>query len=299
MKKIFRRTVAAASATALCAATLFAFAGCTTKHPEVTITYTFNGTDYEVDYILSRYDAPQTVQHFIELADAGYYDGMCIHDYDTNFLYSGGYTLEDGELVEVDYFSRVKQLEEEKGITFTQSVWTDDEAHTPLYTVRGEFTENSVHPQYSRENNHSTGALVMYYTSKGSYEGDVVVRRADEGKDNEGKAEQEERYKYNSATSLFYTYTSPSANTDLQKTYCVFGMAKDFTKQLDEGLLQAIRDYISERADDENYAFAPERTEKINTFEPFEEVRKGGLTAVYETPVEQPIIIKSVKVTKY
>ena len=90
MKKNLLRRVFAVGTTALVAVGSVAmFAGCTTSNnPEVTITYTFNGEDYEVDYILSRIDAPRTVQHFIELADAGFYDGLVVHDYRSNALYT-------------------------------------------------------------------------------------------------------------------------------------------------------------------------------------------------------------------
>ena len=58
-KNSFKRFACAATAAALCAGAVFAFTGCTTKHPEITVTYTFNGTDYAVAYKLSRYDAPK------------------------------------------------------------------------------------------------------------------------------------------------------------------------------------------------------------------------------------------------
>ena len=71
MKHKVRRIVSLASVLTVGACALGMFAGCTTQHPEVTITYSFNGKDYTVTYTLSRNDAPKTVQHFIELADAG------------------------------------------------------------------------------------------------------------------------------------------------------------------------------------------------------------------------------------
>ena len=299
MKHKVRRILSLASVLAIGSAALGMFAGCTTQHPEVTITYSFNGSDYSVTYTLSRNDAPKTVQHFLELADAGYYDGTCIHDFTSDALYGGGYRFSDeGELEEIDYFSRVKKLEEEKGITFTQSVWTVGEEKTPLYTVYGEFSDNGVQNQYSRENRHSAGALVMYYTSKGSFNGDVSVERADGGKNNDGNSTQHARYAVNSATSLFYTYRGAS-NSSLDRSYCVFGKAneKDYTDKLENGLFKAIGEY--EDTLDENASFTEEITRKINTFEPFEDVAKAGLEATYKTPVDKPITIKSVKVNKY
>ena len=91
-KKILRRVVAVGTTALIAAGAMAMFAGCTTSNnPEVTITYTFNGEDYKVDYILSRVDAPRTVQHFIELADAGFYDGLVVHDYQDSTICSGGY----------------------------------------------------------------------------------------------------------------------------------------------------------------------------------------------------------------
>lgn len=298
MKHKVRRILSLASALTVGACAIGMFAGCTTQHPEVTITYSFNGKDYSVTYTLSRNDAPKTVQHFIELADAGYYDGMCVHDYTSDALYTGGYRLVDKELEEVNYFERVKKLEEEKGITFTQSVWMDDEAKTPLYTVYGEFSANGVESEYAKENLHSAGALVMYYTSKGSFNGDVKVERADGGKNNDGVAEQNVRYTTNSATSLFYTYKGYS-NNSLDRNYCVFGMADadDYQNELVDGLFAAISEYIDSLNDDAS--FTEDISWKINTYEPFEDVAKAGDEANFKTPVEMPIIIKSVVVDKY
>lgn len=311
-KRTLRRLLSVASAAAICVSASAMFAACTTKYPEVTITYTFNSVDYKVEYKLSRYDAPQTVQHFIELADAGYYDGMCIHDYDSNYLYSGGYTLVDGELVEKDYFTEIKKLEAE-GVTFTQSVWVNgskllktsplyisDDELTPLYTVYGEFWDNGNYPENGNDFYHSAGALVMYYADKGSDGTRVTTLRNDSGKENDGdKYDYDKSYKYNSATSLFYTFTGTS-NSSRDNTYAVFGKTIDYAQLQD--LLDAINDYIDEHEDnetDEDYSFTEEVSVRLNEYEPFESISKAGLDATYNTPVEMPIIIKSVKVNKY
>ena len=220
---------------------------------------------------------------------------MCIHDYQSGALYTGGYRLEendsgDGKLVEVDYFNTVKQLESEKGITFTQSVWMKDE--TPLYTVYGEFTDNGVQNERSREYRHSSGALVMYYTDKGKFNDDVIVERADGGKNNDGNAKQEVQYSKNSATSLFYTYTSSSSSA-LDSKYCVFGMADE---EEFETFIEVIEEYVNSL---EEVSFTEEFTERLNKYEPFEALKKGDIEATFKTPVDKPIIMKSVKVTKY
>ena len=188
-KKFLYRVAAIGSSALILAGSAALFASCTTSnYPEVTITYSFNGEDYAVTYRLSRVDAPRTVQHFIELADAGFYDGMVVHDYQDYTIKSGGYRLEDGELVEVDYLSEVQRLEEEQGIEFTQSVWADEERTIPLYSVYGEFSANGVENENGKEYVHEAGALVMYYTDKGSGNEQVWVERADGGADNDGEA---------------------------------------------------------------------------------------------------------------
>ncbi len=317
-KKFLRRLGAFAVAATVSAGALMMFAGCTTDHPEVTITYAFNGKEYKVGYRLSRRDAPRTVQHFIELADAGFYDGLCIHDYDSNYLYGGGYELVDGqgnrfdyndknadmstyELREVDYFKFAQELEEQG--KFTQTVWkvAGTEAHPEkgegLYTLYGEQGAHLENPN-GRELSHGSGALVMYRTEKGTNSARVTVSRADNGKNNDGNPLQIESYAEDSATSLFYTYTSPNVNSALASTYCVFGETKDFS-ELDDGLLQAIRDYIDDYSDDEDFSFTTEQEVKLNASDPFEEIAKGDLMDTFNVPLRCPIVIVSVKVNKY
>ena len=286
-KKLIRRAVCLASAAVLSVSAVAMFAGCTTDRPEITITYTFNGKDYAVDYTLSRKSAPQTVQHFIELADAGYYNGLCIHNYSSAYLYSGGYTYENGELVEKQYFSSVADLD------LTQSVFnvSDEDNPVPLNTVYGEFKANGVTVSGSRYT-HTAGALVMYYADKGNDGTRVATIRS-----SDGEMQYNCEYKYNSATSLFYTFTG-TQNTDRDATYCVFGMASDYENQMtgDDGLLTAIEDYTSGLGEDQ--AFTEEVTMRINTDDPFDSVRNAKLSETFEVPVE-PIVIKSVVVNTY
>ena len=301
MKKNFLRRAVAVGATALIAVSSVAmFAGCTTSNnPEVTITYTFNGKDYAVDYVLSRVDAPKTVQHFIELADAGFYDGLVIHDYQDYTLKTGGYKLENGQLVEVDYLTTVKALEAD-GTSFTQSVWADEERTIPLYSVYGEFSANGVEQENGKEYVHSEGALVMYYTPKkgqGGTDEQVWVQRADGGVDNDGNEYQRLGYEYNSITSLFYTFTGES-RTESDSVYCVIGKAENYTEQREVGLLAAITEY--EDTLEEEDSFTTElKNQPLNRYDYFRNVQTAGLTADYAAPLLMPITIKSVKVTKY
>ena len=310
-KNILRRITAIASSALLCTGACVLFAGCTTNNPEVRITYQFNGEDYEVDYKLSRLDAPKTVTHFLELADAGFYDNTCVHDYDGTYYYMGGYTIEeeDGttDIKAIDYYSVVKSLETEK-FHFTQSVWKNDADRTPLYTVYGEFDANGNYPRNGRELAHEKGALVMYYTDKGNFNERVVTERNDGGKGNNGnKYDTSKYYKDNSATSLFYTYTGERLSSK-EQNYSVFGKAKNYSEQL-QPLVDAIKDFIEDKADsdseEETYSFTTEKTfQNINELEhaddpDFEDLYKSYVEATYKVPLDKPIIIKSIKVTKY
>ena len=55
-----------------------------TSHPRAKISISFNEVTYDIEYTLYRNMYPQTVRHFIELADAGFYDNTVIHDYRSN-----------------------------------------------------------------------------------------------------------------------------------------------------------------------------------------------------------------------
>lgn len=101
--KKFIAGVAVTFAAALTFGSVMATAACSVKtaHPSARITFEFNSQEYSVDYTLYRNMYPQTVQHFIELADNGFYDGTVIHDYSSNDWVGGGYVYSD------DYSQRV------------------------------------------------------------------------------------------------------------------------------------------------------------------------------------------------
>ena len=302
-KKSVRRFAAALTAAVIGAGAVCMFAACTSDHPEITITYSFNGNDYAVGYELSREDAPETVQHFIELADAGFYDGTVIHNYDTNFLYGGGYTIEDGMLREKDYFAFVKEYEKDHD-AFTQTVFKTDKT-TPLYTVVGEFPKAGRGPEKSHLF-HSKGSLVMYYNTYDKFSYDVYVERADGGKDNEGEQGDIKDYLYNSTTSLFYTFLGQS-NYDLDQLYAILGQTKDYDGEM-APLINAINTY-SEGLDEGKpfatpYADFPETLYLFSLVQKgddsFETLQKNAVEAEdFNTPLEKPIVVKSVKVDKY
>ncbi len=289
MKKIMR-AITIAGAAAIAAVSMLACVGCDTQYPEVTITYEFDGKTYDVEYKLARRGAPQTVQHFIELADAGYYNDTVIHNYEDGglFIYGGGYTLdENGDLEEKDYWTEVKKLESEKGISFTQSVFTEN-GHEPLYTVRGEFSANGVQKNEKSYRHNEQGTLVMYYMDKGNDNTRVATVRSDNG-----ETQENDVYSYNSATSMFYTFTGTS-RTDLDNKYCAFGRTKDYDQL--KALMDAVNEKVQER--DENDPFFVEQEIILNQNDYFELVRNAKDTAIYNVP-DLPIKIVSVKVVKY
>ena len=269
--KKLHRILSIASAAVLSAAAVAMFTACDSAEPEIVITYNFLGEDYEVEYTLSRKGAPQTVQHFIELADAGYYDGTCIHHYvDSAFLYGGAY------------------------VWTVYTLGANGKRGEPLYTVRGEFEANGVEGN-TKTLSHTQGALAMFYTGKGNSSVRVGSIRSDGGDYQEG-----DYYKYNCATSMFYTFTGAGTRTELDQYYTVFGRTTDFSKMQD--LLDAIQDYIDTLGSAD--AFVDSGRYYINEHDPYDAVTGSttfsgeNISSTYDVPVE-PIIVKSVEVTKY
>lgn len=318
------RILSVLATAAIGAVSVAAFTGCTTKYPEVRFVYEFMGEEYTVDYVLTRKGAPRTVEHFLELVDAGYYNGTIIHSYEDDgfFLYGGAYVLgEDGDPVEKDYFSELRNLEQERGMTFSQHVYASGSSMTgffdalggekyivggkeytvsdkkiPTYTLFGEFGENST--DYSDVSkyrySHTQGALAMAYEGGGSINSVYV--------DADGYQSDFENlpYSYNCATSAFYTFTSTGSRLDLDRTHVVFGKTKNYA-DLDR-LITAVNDYANglDDADEDGdgSAFTIEREFDIHRYDPIDAVRNAKLSATYNVPVE-PIVIKSIKTLKY
>lgn len=259
---------------------------CETKNPEVQMKVEFNGTTYTLEYKLYRKITPQTVNHFLTLVAHGYYDGVCIHDYDASSekMYTGGYTYENNELVEKNYFDIVKTYE-----SFPYSVWMDSQKEDPLYTLAGEFADNdffvgtvdSTTGKRGNENalKQSFGALTMYYTPKKTDQEIVVTKVSDATKTIEKK------YKYNSATSLFSISTSTTETLD--EAYCTFATLKsDFTD-----VLQSLLDAIEDEGGD-----TTEKEVSVDKNDKFEQDYDNS--AEYNVP-NKAIVIKSMTIIKY
>ncbi len=287
LKKIVCATLALGSVLG-CSAT---FAGCTTDRPEAEIKIEFNDKTYTLEYTLYRKIAPATVSHFIKLAEEGYYKNMLVHDYADSKMYTGGYEYKADDLAgslalnyEKDYFGLVADYK-----NFPITVWDDENRKDPTYTLYGEFSKNN----FQVENGalqQTYGALTMYYTPKDTEE-TVTIKRADGKGYTNGKD-----YEYNSATSLFSINLSTTATSST--SYCTFAKLSSDSKSTLEKLQKAIASYIStlgteEDAEDE---FTESVTVYVNENDPVLENANDQET--YEVPVK-PIVIKSVKITKY
>ncbi|MCD8294408.1 MAG: peptidylprolyl isomerase [Clostridia bacterium] len=294
--------------------------GCTieTKHPEVKITVTFNGEDYVMKYKLYRNMYPQTVRHFIELASSGFYDNTIIHDYvDSDSWIGGGYsynaTDEEGNLISESYedaiandriadYLELNDKEAEYNALYesgalTASVYSAKDdikynskgAEDALRSVMGEFSNNIGQEIENGALSASYGTLKMFYYPLETMQHVFVTPNK--------KQVIEALYKYNSATSLFMIQTS-STSTYSASNYATFGKIKD-SDDLDD-LLDAVSDYI----DDQEYAdgvefYVESDTVEVNSLESYskEETDVGIQTTFNVT--REPIIIKSIKVTKY
>lgn len=301
--KRIKRGVCLACAGVTAVLSAFAFTACQSSWPKVTIDIEFNGKSYSLAYRLYGKFFPQTVKHFTELAEKGFYDGLCVHDYASEGMYTGGYTYdkETQALTEKEYFTWAQSQ------TLTQSVFRpagEDGVPTEgINTLVGEFSANN----YEIENNDKRygskkeGALVMYYYTSADVSGmkdstqNVSVKRSTKRSDADGDAKWYDyrSYMYNSATSLFYISATGSGSS-VESNYCVFGELydEDAEDEYDE-LTAAIKKYISDNALDAD-EFVEETTKSILTEDPYyvEQIK-----ATFEVPVE-PIIIKTIKVNR-
>ena len=282
-KKILSCALAACSIV-VCAGTLTA---CETNNPEVQMKIEFNGETYTLDYKLYRKITPNTVNHFLWLADGGYYNQTVIHNYDASGLkmYGGLYSY---NAEEEDYYEDIsyKAFCEKYASSFPVSVYKDSEGTMPTYTVYGEFANN----QFTVKNGsvkESFGTLAMYYTTKDT-DNTVYVKRAD------GKGLSSREYSQNSATTAFYM--SLGTTTKTNKSYCTFATLKEDSVSVLEDLQQAITDYIEEKYDSNTDDFVTKTAMTIDVEDAY--VGDQDKTTTYDVPNE-PIIIKSVKVTKY
>ena len=276
LKKVIS-SILATTAIFGCIGTLTA---CETAHPEVRITVAFEGKEYELNYTLYRKFAPATVSHFLTLAEERYYDGLCVHDYADDRLYTGAYSFtnaddENGGLVYKKYYEVVKNYE-----NFPISVYTENGDAT--YNLCGEFSDNHFKWEKGDVKKEEYGSLTMFYTDKSSNEDRVSVDHPD----SDDRLSRD--YKYNSATSQFFISLTDS--TKLNSKYCTFALLEEDDVETLDDLKEAIEEYLEENE---------EGKEDVTLGIDEDDVFVGGYKpeATY-TVLASPIVIKKVEVTK-
>ena len=303
--KIFKK-IALCFASALVVCSVGAFTGCAeTDHPEVRITYEFNGATYDVDYKLYRNMYPNTVRHFIELADEGFYNDTIIHDYQTNDWFTGGYSYDAA-----DYAAKIDNAEQ---MSEYLEQWSNESAYyqladkltpsvygnvgadgkvlenTKLPTVMGEFYNNIQQDIEKGALTADYGCLKMYYYEKQSTQRIYVTP--------DSRQTILADYKKNCATSLFALQTSQSTSYN-EKNYTVFAQLKEvdtFNKFVD-----AVKDYITDNHSGTASEFYIRSTVNVDNLESYSNKTENdkSIEKTFNVP-KQPIIIKTVKVTKY
>ena len=252
MKRIVCNTVAALSAVACLGMTT----ACETAHPEVLMTIEFQDTPYQLEYELYRNVAPKTVAHFLWLAGNHYYDGLCVHNYDTSTkkMYTGAYSYdanEDTTLKYKEYYQVIAGYD--NFASFPISVYKDAEGKNGLYTLYGEFGENGFEVENGAKKQ-SYGSLTMYYSDKTTSARAYVPYQGDEYKGQFATRE----YKYNSATSQFFISLSETETSS--NKYCTFAtLTEEGVEKLKE-LEEAIQTYIGADGTAEDFV----NVEKIN-----------------------------------
>lgn len=283
-----------------------------TDHPEICITYEFNGNSYDVNYKLYRNMYPHTVKHFIELAENNFYDNIIIHNYQTNDWFTGVYNYSaedyssniDNASQMAEYFDGqskedvyVKLFNDHK---LTPSVYSQlryDEkgkeyvsAEDALPTVMGEFKNNIQQEIEKGALSADYGCLKMYYYEKESTQKPYVAPTPDQIRFAD--------YKNNCATSVFALQTGTSSSYSANN-YTVFAMLNG--TDVFNDFVDDIRDYINDNhsgtASDFCMSGVEVRVDNYDNYSNKPDADKGK-TVSFNVP-KKPIIIKTVKVTKY
>ena len=67
------------------------FTACESSFPEISVRISFNGEEYTLNYKLYRDYYRQTVDHYMALIDADFFDNTVIHDYRSDRMVGGGF----------------------------------------------------------------------------------------------------------------------------------------------------------------------------------------------------------------
>lgn len=321
--KKLKRIACVAFAGVMMGATALTFTSCESSNPKVTLNIEFNNKTYSISYKLYRKFFPQTVRHFLELAENGYYEDLVFHDYNSIAMYTGAYEYQEDNTEQLhsrNYFDWLQT----NNVTLTQTVYTQtaDGIYRGTDTVVGEFASNN----YTITNNDNKigsekrGGLVMYYSDKDSARDNMVtVRRASARSESDEDAYKlakvsynvstsssdvttedakwfdARKYSYNSATSIFYL--TNSNNSTVNKNYCVFGEPYDSdATDVYNSLYNAINAYITAEYPDEPGDFTEEKEVHSDANDWY--YGSYNLKATYNTP-KTPIVLKSVKINRY
>lgn len=282
-----------------------------TKHPRATIQIEFNEKVYDLEYTLYRNMYPQTVRHFIELADEGFYNGMIIHNYTSSDWFTGAYSY-DGETYAAAYENKsrlgeyLEQNDKEKAYydlfasdkltpnVYKTSRYEDGEQvvsrEDALPNLIGEFPSND----HNVENNPLTeeyGSLKYFYYDKGSKNQIVTIKTSfDEILEHD--------YSLNCATSVFAIQASTTSSYTAN-SYCVFAkLRNESAEETLDDLNNDIYDYISDNHDGTESKFTTNVSAIVDKLDTFAEDGGRNIEASFYLTAT-PIIIKSVKITKY
>ena len=273
----------------------FLFTACESKRPEITVRISFRGEEYNLRYQLYRNLYSQTVAHYIELIDLGYYDNTVIHDYQGDRIVGGGYTYTvDGnvdmsgdvldDLTALDYDGATKDAD--GNVTLSDiTVWKDSERTVATNRLHGEIASNGFSIDNDTGLSNTFGALGTY--SYVSNKEKTLVTYKQSSRDGYASSE----YYKNSTTSMFYIYTSTSAAS--ASNFCVFGKLADTDSETAlNDLLTAISEYQTELELD---SFTDSKQDVVIRDE---FVDGGSYTVDFSVPVEK-VIIEEMRVVKY
>ena len=308
-------TCIALSATVACLASTATGCSAETDHPEVSITYEFAGKQYTIEYTLYRNMYPNTVRHFIELTECGFYNNTVIHDMQTNDWFGGAYSY-DKENYESratsadsmsDYYSLydndadtyISKEHEYYGLAESGKLSTTvyrniayegqtqilDAKHA-MATLIGEFSDN----QHEIEKGALTadyGCLKMYYSTRKTKKKVYVTPASGEINFRD--------YSKNCATYVFGMQVG-TTSTYVASQYCVFATVKDDSKV--ENLVAAVEDYNIDKygTTTSDHYLQPEVD--VDTLDKFDEEADAVITETFRSP-KTAIVIKSVKIIKY
>lgn len=299
-----------------------------TNHPQVEITYEFNSETYAVKYNLYRNMYPNTVRHFIELAENKFYDNTVIHNYSTADWFGGAYEYDEERYAALsgnasqmsEYFEEFSkedayvQLFNDNKLTpsvFSNMTQFDNDKKLGEYKVKyataagkfqtvkeedalpyviGEFGNNINQEIKNGKLTAEYGCLKIFYYKKTTTQ-KVYVTPTD---DQIVMAD----YKNNSATSVF-SVQAGSSSTYSANDYTVFGTLE--SDKTFESLIEAIAEYKSDNHGSSSSSdFVLTTTARVDNLDDFSIKSEAdkGITVSFSVPL-QPIIIKTIKITKY